>query len=141
MTRGIRAFYVLGIYGRIYSLEWQDCGGWRVHCEARESAFAMATRASLHLASLYFCVPGGLYPVASQDLKACPITCESGSVLSSASPTFGLSGHFPVTPIPAWVFQVVLVLKNLPANAGDARDMGSIPGLGRSLGEGNSNPL
>ena len=37
--------------------------------------------------------------------------------------------------------QVVLVVKNLPANAGDVRDMGSIPGSGRSLGEGNGNPL
>ena len=26
-----------------------------------------------------------------------------------------------------------------PANAGDARDMGSIPGLGRSFGVGNGN--
>ena len=33
------------------------------------------------------------------------------------------------------------VVKNLPANAGDARDMGSIPGLRRSLGIGNGNPL
>ena len=33
------------------------------------------------------------------------------------------------------------VVKNLPANAGDVRDMGSIPGLGRSPGEGNGNPL
>ena len=31
--------------------------------------------------------------------------------------------------------------KNLPANAGDARDMGLIPGSGRSLGEGKGNPL
>ena len=30
------------------------------------------------------------------------------------------------------------VVKNLPANAGD---MGSIPGWGRSPGEGNDNPL
>ena len=30
------------------------------------------------------------------------------------------------------------VLKNLPANAGE---VGSIPGLGRSPGEGNGNPL
>ena len=37
--------------------------------------------------------------------------------------------------------QVVLVVKNLPANAGDARDMGSIPGSGRSPREGNGNPL
>ena len=27
------------------------------------------------------------------------------------------------------------------ANAGDVRDMGSIPGLGRSSGEGNGNPF
>ena len=33
------------------------------------------------------------------------------------------------------------MVKNLPANAGDAGDMGSIPGLGKSPGEGNSNPL
>ena len=30
---------------------------------------------------------------------------------------------------------VVLVVKNLPANAGDARDRSSIPGSGRSLEE------
>ena len=29
-------------------------------------------------------------------------------------------------------------VKNLPANAGDVRDTGSIPGLGRSLGEGKA---
>ena len=33
------------------------------------------------------------------------------------------------------------MVKNLPANAGDERDMGSIPGTGRSLGVGNGNPL
>ena len=33
------------------------------------------------------------------------------------------------------------VVKNLPANAGDARDMGSIPGLGRSSAGGNGTPL
>jgi len=31
------------------------------------------------------------------------------------------------------------VVKNPPANAGDARDAGSIPGLGRLLGGGNGN--
>ena len=30
-----------------------------------------------------------------------------------------------------WAFQVVLVVKNPPANAGDVRDTGSIPRLGR----------
>ena len=33
--------------------------------------------------------------------------------------------------------QMVLVLKNLPANVGDLRDTGLIPGWGRSPGEGN----
>ena len=37
--------------------------------------------------------------------------------------------------------QVVLIVKNLPANAGDTGDTGSIPGLGRSPGEGHGNPL
>ena len=34
-----------------------------------------------------------------------------------------------------------IVVKNPPANAGDARDSGSIPGLGRPPGVGNGNPL
>ena len=36
---------------------------------------------------------------------------------------------------------VTLAIKNPPANAGDVRDANSIPGLGRSPGEGNDNPL
>ena len=33
------------------------------------------------------------------------------------------------------------MVNNLPVDAGDARDMGSIPGLGRPPGEVNANPL
>ena len=33
------------------------------------------------------------------------------------------------------------MVKNPPDNAGDERDMGSIPGSGRSPGDGNGNPL
>ena len=36
---------------------------------------------------------------------------------------------------------MTLVVKNLPAKAGDIRDAGSIPGLGRSPGVGNGNPV
>ena len=36
---------------------------------------------------------------------------------------------------------MVLVVKNLPASAGDVRDPGSIPGWGRSPREGNGDPL
>ena len=41
---------------------------------------------------------------------------------------------FGASPTSQWV-------KNLPANAGDARDMGLIHGSGRSPGEANGNPL
>ena len=41
----------------------------------------------------------------------------------------------------AWASQVVLGVKNLPVSAGDLRDVGSIPGSGRSPGEGNGNLL
>ena len=37
--------------------------------------------------------------------------------------------------------QVVLVVKNLPANAGDRTDVGLIPGLGRSPGVEHGAPL
>ena len=33
------------------------------------------------------------------------------------------------------------MIKDLPANAGDMRDTGSIPGLGKSPGGGHGNPL
>ena len=43
--------------------------------------------------------------------------------------------------VTALASQVALVVKNLPANSGDIRDAGSIPGSGRSLGGGHGNPL
>ena len=41
-------------------------------------------------------------------------------------------------PTVYWASLVAQLLKNLPANEGD---MGSVPGLGRSPGEGNGNPV
>ena len=40
-----------------------------------------------------------------------------------------------------WASDMVLVVKNLPANAGDVRDMSLILGSERSPGEGHGNPL
>ena len=40
-----------------------------------------------------------------------------------------------------WASQVVLVVKNLSANAGDMKDMGLIPGSGRFPGGELGNPL
>ena len=46
-----------------------------------------------------------------------------------------------MTRLNIWAFQVVLMVKNLPANAGDAGDMGLIPGSRRSPGGGHGNPV
>ena len=40
-----------------------------------------------------------------------------------------------------WASQVALVVKNLVASAGDAEEIGSIPGSGRFTGIGNGNSL
>ena len=40
-----------------------------------------------------------------------------------------------------WGFPGGPVVKNPPASAGDIRDEGSIPGLGRSPGGGHDNPF
>ena len=57
--------------------------------------------------------------------------------------TSGLPVHHQLQSIKKriWASQVALVVKNPPANAGDVRDVGSIPGSGRSPGGGHSNPL
>ena len=39
-----------------------------------------------------------------------------------------------------WASHVALVIKNLPANAGDVKDVDLIPGSGRSPAEGHGNP-
>ena len=64
-----------------------------------------------------------------------PILC---TVLSSKGQHFYL-----INIVTRWygLSQAVLVVKNLPASAGDTRDPGSIPGSGRSHGRGNGNPL
>ena len=49
--------------------------------------------------------------------------------------------NFAYTSGRNWAFQVVLVVKNLPADAGYTRNAGLIPGSGRFPGEGNGNPL
>ena len=44
-------------------------------------------------------------------------------------------------PIKAWASQAALMVTNPPANAGDARDTGSVPGLGISNRGGHGNQL
>ena len=54
---------------------------------------------------------------------------------------FHASGCFRVCVWCLGIFQAALVIKNRPAKAGYVTDVGSIPGSGRSPGEGNGNPL
>ena len=66
-----------------------------------------------------------LDPFGSNQVILCPWAI---SLFQKLYPVFGAS-------------QVVLVIKNPPASAEDARDEGLIPGLGRSPGVGNSSLL
>ena len=65
--------------------------------------------------------------------------------LSSSCVTRGLLSScrflIVVASVVAGASQVTLVVKNLPAKAGDIRDWGLVPRLGRSPGGGNGNPL
>ena len=54
---------------------------------------------------------------------------------------FHASGCFHVCVWCLGIFQVGLVIKNLPAKAGDVRDVGSIPGSGRPPGGEHGSPL
>ena len=48
---------------------------------------------------------------------------------------------YAVSSLLFWASQMALVVKNTPANVGDSRDVGLIPGSRRSPGGGNGNPL
>ena len=64
---------------------------------------------------------------------------HAGKFLASSGP--GVQGSEKLSISTCTVISYTpsgLAVKNLPANAGDS---GSIPGLGRSHGEGNGNPL
>ena len=63
------------------------------------------------------------------DWRFCTPTCPQAS--------YNNSYHFQK----AWASQVALAVKNLPAKAGDRRDTGSTPSLGRYPEEGHGNPL
>ena len=65
------------------------------------------------------------------------------AIITSATVNIGVNVSFQIKSFLwyIWASQGVLEVKNLLANAGDIRDLGSIPGLGRSPGGGHGNPL
>ena len=91
-------------------------------------------------------------PFSQLPLKSSPISPSftSPRICSDylSKPTF--TPCFPLLPLrhslrPLYLLlraaQVALVVKNPPASAGDARDVGSIPGSGSSPGVRSGNPL
>ena len=77
----------------------------------------------------------------SEVAQSCPTLSD---LMDCSLPGFSVHGIFQArvlewVPVPSP--QVVLVVKILPASAGDIRNAGLIPGLGRSPGNGYHNPL
>ena len=58
----------------------------------------------------------------------------------STLPSSDKAKNYQLLPY-SWASQVVVVVKNPLANAGDLRDTGLLPGLGRCPGGGHGNPL
>jgi len=71
---------------------------------------------------------------AAKSLQSCPTLYDPMDGSPPGSPV-------PVTSSISRASQVGLVVKKLPANAGDLRNRGSILGSGRSPGGGHGNPL
>ena len=70
---------------------------------------------------------------------SCPTLCDPMDCSTPGFPVLYYVNLFKLMPTGA--SQGSLVVKNLLANAGDIRDVGSIPGSRRSPGGGNGNPL
>ena len=68
-------------------------------------------------------------PGKSQDAHFLTFIVSFGTVIAPVGVSFSLLVCYNRAS------HVALVVKNLPANAGDIRDVGSIPGSGRSPGE------
>ena len=83
--------------------------------------------------------------------QSCPTLATPWTAAHQAPPSMGFSRqkYWSGVPLPSLPnipnkrlnSQVVLVVKKLPASAGDIRDTGLIPGLGRSSGGGNGTPF
>ena len=64
-----------------------------------------------------------------------------GHILKDSEEWLQLLVVKPLLATLSWASRVALVIKNPPANVGDMRDIGFIPGLGKSPGGGHGNPL
>ena len=86
------------------------------------------------------------HPQPSAEFKVSP----GGSLRASSTSSVDLASRLPGLPSPGSILHMLVytlgfpggtLVKNLPANAGDAGDARSISVLGRPPGEGNGTPL
>ena len=83
-----------------------------------------------------------LHPLSVQSARLPPHYMMSGqSETDSCDLSYNILDIHSELYTTHWASQVALVVKNPPANAGDVRDARSIPGSGRSPGEGHGNPF
>ena len=68
-------------------------------------------------------------------------SAERGEILSFRLLVYVEEQALQSAAVDRWASQVTLVVKNLPASAGNVRDASSILGLGRCLGGGHGHPL
>ena len=88
-----------------------------------------------HTHALFYSMVLRFYRLLGSNANTGHAECSSSTILFPVEPgnaVFSVSNR---------ASQLTLVVKNLPANAGDIRDSGSIPGLGRCPGGGHGNPL
>ena len=77
-------------------------------------------------------------PIKGMHCNPKPFEWKASQQLVSTSVSFEGGGNFYQS---CWASRVALAVKNPPANVGDVRDTGWIPGSGRSPGKGNGNLL
>ena len=80
--------------------------------------------------------------ITEDDIKMCtlPEKCTIDKIIG-AGPQLSGSLDYSVVHSLYGASQMLLMVKNLPASAGDLRDVGLIPGSGRSPGGGRGHPL
>ena len=83
--------------------------------------------------------PGGTMLCYAKSLQSCPTLRDPMDCSLPGSSIHGIFQARVLEWVPSPSPQVALVVKNLRASAGDTKNMGSTPGSGRSLGEGNDN--
>ena len=84
---------------------------------------------------------GVMEETAAASLPSCPTPSDPMDCSLPGPSVHGIFQARALEWVPLPSPRAALVVKNLPAQAGDIRDAGSIPGSARSPGGGHGNPL